>query len=134
MSDYPLSKIQIKLVLHKNADDDDDDENGDDHFIDFVFKLKNIFTSTISIYEPTMYDKNYWNKLYNGEKIDMIFCDSNGVVSIKCNGTNIKFTVNKSGAGGDGMIVFSISHGECKEAIKKYIDFLETRPNLSQRK
>ena len=129
MSDYPLSKIQIKLVLHKN-----DAENGDDHFIDFVFKLKNIFTSTISIYEPTMYDKNYWNKLYNGEKIDMIFCDSNGVVSIVCDGTNIKFTVNKSGAGGDGMIVFTISHSECKETIKKYIDFLETYPNLSQTK
>jgi hypothetical protein len=97
MSDYQLPKLQVKLVIEEDKDEDEEY-----HFINFIFELKNVFTSTITIFEPYMCEKKDWNKLYNGKKINMEFCDCNGEVSIISDGTNVNFTVSKAGSGGDG--------------------------------
>jgi hypothetical protein len=121
--------MKTSIKIYKDEYDEDDEDN---HYIKFLFKIKNDFETTVLLNEPYMYNKEDWTNLYNGNKVTMDFCDSNGCVNLVSDGTFIFFYVCKMGAGGDGSITMKVTLDNCKESIQKYIDFLTINENKNK--
>lgn len=82
----------------------------------FKFTCGN-FSATAHYSEPDLVTKEEWQKLFDKQDCNLIFCDSNGIVSISQKTAQVTFDVSKYGAGGDGAISITVDHASCATAF-----------------
>lgn len=58
-----------------------------------------------------------WEKLVSPQGHKITFCDENGFVGLDSDGKNVRFSVAKMGAGGDGSISITVLLAACRKAI-----------------
>lgn len=85
------------------------------------------------IWEPRMFSPHKWKTFMEraklGECEQLVFCDSNGTVSLESCKKELIFTVAKHGAGGDGIISVEVAKEFCMSSLEKYVEGLLNSSN-----
>ena len=76
---------------------------------------------SVVITDPGSGDISDFEKVSTGNG-KIIFCDSNGHVTIEASKSGVSFSVGKSGAGGDGYITITLPFEICQEALVQSLD------------
>lgn len=87
---------------------------------EFVYRSGDI-SMRLHLSEPNLFTTTDYADFIEGRRDTLVFCDSNGGVSIGREEDRVVFTVGKFGAGGGGELEVSAAQSACREAFADLI-------------
>lgn len=93
-----------------------------------ISDVKNGISFNAEFSDSSVINKNKWESflsaMENGSPAEIVYCNSNGEVSISTKNDFTTFTVGKYGAGGDGQISVTLANNVCLSEFKKMVAML----------